>query len=63
MTTISAENTAPSPERRQEPYPAEKARQGEIILKTQGSRIIFLTGLFGGLALLAVVALYLGIVH
>ena len=42
-------------------YPAEKARQGEIILKTKGARAIFLAGLFGGLAILAVLAIYLGI--
>ncbi len=28
-------------------YPAEKARQGEIILRTRTRRIIFLSGLFG----------------
>ena len=40
-------------------YPAEKARQGEIILKTKLSRIVFLAGLFGGLVLLAAVIVYL----
>jgi len=34
-------------------YPAEKARQGEIILRTRMQRIIFIAGLVG----LAVVAL------
>ncbi|MGH6736571.1 MAG: peptide ABC transporter permease [Methyloceanibacter sp.] len=29
--------------------PAEKARQGEIILKTKLARAIFFTGLFGGI--------------
>jgi hypothetical protein len=43
-------------------YPAEKARQGEIVLKTRRSRVIFLAGLFGGLVVLAVLAIYLGIV-
>jgi hypothetical protein len=28
-------------------YPAEKARQGEIVLRTPLQRIIFLAGLFG----------------
>jgi hypothetical protein len=28
-------------------YPAEKARQGEIILKTRTQRIIFICGLAG----------------
>ena len=42
-------------------YPAEKARQGEIVLKTKRSRAIFLVGLFGGLVVLAVLAIYLEI--
>jgi len=41
-----------------QPYPAEKARQGEIVLKTRRSRAIFLTGL----VVLAVLAIYLAIV-
>ncbi|HLH11575.1 MAG TPA: peptide ABC transporter permease [Methylovirgula sp.] len=32
---------------RQIAYPAEKARQGEIILKTRTRRMIFLAGLVG----------------
>ncbi|MEZ5827773.1 MAG: hypothetical protein R3D30_06535 [Hyphomicrobiales bacterium] len=40
-------------------YPAEKARQGEIVLKTKLSRIVFLAGLFGGLFLMAAVVVYL----
>jgi len=44
-----------------EPYSAEKARGGEIILKTKWARAIFLTGLFGGIVVVAAVALYLGI--
>jgi hypothetical protein len=44
-----------------EPYPAEKARGGEIILKTKWARAIFFTGLFGGIVLIAAVAIYLGI--
>ena len=51
----SSERTPP------EPYPAEKARQGEIILKTKWARAIFFTGLFGGIVLIAAVAIYLGI--
>jgi hypothetical protein len=31
----------------QKPYPAEKARGGEIILNTPARRAIFLTGLIG----------------
>jgi hypothetical protein len=43
-------------------YPAEKARQGEIVLKTRQSRAIFLTGLFGGLVIVALLAIYLAFV-
>lgn len=43
----------------QQPYPAEKARGGEIILKTTWSRAIFLTGLFGGLVVVTLLGLYL----
>jgi len=43
-------------------YPAEKARQGEIVLKTRQSRTIFLTGLFGGLVIVALLAIFLVIV-
>jgi len=44
------------------PYPAEKARGGEIILKTTWSKAVFLAGLFGGFMVVIVLALYLGIV-
>jgi hypothetical protein len=37
------------------PYPAEKARQGEIILRTRARRIIF----FGGLVAFVVMAIIL----
>ena len=39
------------------PYPAEKARGGEIILRTRPERLIFIAGLAGAvvLALLAAV--------
>lgn len=52
---------APYPKRKvtPKPYPAEKARGGEIILKTRLSRVIFFTGLFGGFVLLAILAVYL----
>ncbi len=39
------------------PYPAEKARQGEIILRSRTRRAIFLTGLAG----IAVVVLLLAL--
>ena len=35
----------------QKPYPAEKARGGEIILNTPARRVIFLTGLIGAVVL------------
>jgi hypothetical protein len=35
----------------QKPYPAEKARGGEIILYTPARRAIFLTGLIGAVVL------------
>ena len=55
------DDTARSKERRSqyEPYPAEKARQGEIVLKTKLARIVFFTGLFGGFVLLTILAIYL----
>jgi hypothetical protein len=35
----------------QKPYPAEKARGGEIILNTPARRAIFLAGLIGAVVL------------
>jgi hypothetical protein len=35
----------------QKPYPAEKARGGEIILDTPARRAIFLSGLIGAVVL------------
>ncbi|HWK39876.1 MAG TPA: peptide ABC transporter permease [Hyphomicrobium sp.] len=40
-------------------YPAEKARQGEIILKTRTQRIIFIAGL-AGMVLIALIATVMG---
>jgi hypothetical protein len=42
---------------RQKPYPAEKARGGEIILRTRQRRMIFI----GGLIAAIVLALLLGL--
>jgi hypothetical protein len=39
----------------QKPYPAEKARGGEIILNTPARRAIFLTGLIGAVVLAVIV--------
>ena len=38
------------------PYPAEKARGGEIILKTPLRRAIFVAGLLGAVALVVIFA-------
>jgi hypothetical protein len=38
----------------QKPYPAEKARGGEIILNTPARRAIFLSGLIGAIVLAVV---------
>ncbi len=40
-------------------YPAEKARQGEIILKTRTQRIVFIAGL-GGMLLVGLLATLMG---
>jgi hypothetical protein len=41
----------PAPEPKQKPYPATKARGGEIILKTPLRRWIFIAGLAGAVLL------------
>lgn len=41
----------------QKPYPAEKARGGEIVLNTPLRRAIFLAGLIGGVVLVVIVIL------
>ena len=41
----------PPPQAEQEPYPAEKARGGEIILDTPRKRWIFFGGLVGAVLL------------
>jgi len=47
------EGPAEPPPPPKEPYPAEKARGGEIILRTPARRAIFLAGLIGALVLAA----------
>jgi hypothetical protein len=44
-------------------YPAEKARQGEIILRSRASRIIFITGLAGAIILAAALSWFYFPVH
>jgi hypothetical protein len=39
------------------PYPAEKARGGEVVLKTAARRAIFLAGLIGAVVLVLILAL------
>jgi hypothetical protein len=41
----------------QKPYPAEKARGGEIILNTPARRAIFIAGLIGAVVLALAVAI------
>jgi hypothetical protein len=41
----------PAPQPEQRPYPAEKARGGEIILNTPTKRWIFISGLAGAVLL------------
>jgi hypothetical protein len=62
MSTTQREVASRSVIDREEPYPAEKARQGEIILKTKRARIIFFGSLFGGFAVLAILAIVLAII-
>lgn len=49
---------APPPK---EPYPAEKARGGEIILNTPRRRAVFIAGLLGAVVLAIVLGLAAGI--
>jgi hypothetical protein len=42
----------------QKPYPAEKARGGEIVLRTPLRRAIFLAGLIGAIALVIILTLF-----
>jgi hypothetical protein len=51
------ENRTPPPPK-QEPYPAEKARGGEIILDRPTKRWIFMAGLAGAVALALVLSFF-----
>ena len=44
--------------RPQQPYPAEKARGGEIVLKTSLQRRIFVAGLVGAVLLVLILSLF-----
>jgi hypothetical protein len=61
MATMTEAESSRLPWTPPQSYPAEKARQGEIILKTRSAQAIFLAGLFGGLVVFAVLVIYLGI--
>jgi hypothetical protein len=39
-------------------YPAEKARQGRIVLRTRGQRLVFIAGLVGFVLLALLAALW-----
>jgi hypothetical protein len=54
-TTQTARTERSSPQA----YPAEKARQGEIILKTTWARAVFMTGLFGGIVVAIILVIHL----
>ena len=41
-----------------EPYPAEKARGGTIILNTPARRLIFITGLVGAVVLVIILGIF-----
>jgi hypothetical protein len=47
----------PAPPPRENPYPADKARGGEIVLNTPGRRAIFIAGLVGAVVLVAILGL------
>ncbi len=50
--------TAPPANNGPQPYPAEKARGGEIILRTPQRRIIFIAGLAGAVLLAVVLGVF-----
>jgi hypothetical protein len=50
----------PPDKSRQSPYPAEKARGGEIILRTRARRLIFIAGLIGAVVLAILLRLFAG---
>jgi hypothetical protein len=54
-----ARNTDPASRPTNEPqYPAEKARGGEIILRTSGRRIIFIAGLAAAVLLAILLSVF-----
>jgi hypothetical protein len=55
---VRESRTQPAPPPKQEPYPAEKARGGEIILDTSTKRWTFIAGLVGAVALVLVLSFF-----
>lgn len=51
LFSMVREGPARTPPPHKEPYPTERARGGEIILRTSARRAIFLTGLLGAVVL------------
>ena len=49
---------SPPPVHEPPPYPAEKARGGEIILRTRARRIVFIAGLVGAVVLVVLLRLF-----
>lgn len=52
-----AERNEPHPTMPPQDYPADKARGGEIILRTRTQRAIFIAGLVGAVVLAAVLTI------
>jgi hypothetical protein len=52
------EGPAQQPPPTKEPYPAEKARGGEIILNTPARRWVFVAGLAGAVILVVVLSFF-----
>lgn len=48
----------PEPPPAPKTYPADKARGGEIILRTTSRKVIFIAGLVGGLVLAFLISLF-----
>ena len=48
----------PPPQQEPQPYPADKARGGEIILRTPTRRFIFIAGLVGAVLLVLLLRLF-----
>ncbi len=54
---VSQDQAQPAPPLK-EPYPAEKARGGTIILNTPARRLIFITSLVGAVLLVIILGIF-----